>query len=179
VSRWIAFLRGINLGGRRVKMDELRAHLDALGLDAVDTFLASGNVIFRAEDADAAGLEARIEEHLEEALGFATATFVRGPEELKRIADDPAVGAGEAEGLRPYVVFLRREAGASVADALESLQTPDDRLHPRGSEVLWLRRGGISDTTITPRDFEEAVGGMDHTRRTLNTVRRILAKYAD
>ena len=54
--QYIAFLRGINVGGHRVKMDRLRAIFAELGLKDVSTFIASGNVLFSTESDDVDGL---------------------------------------------------------------------------------------------------------------------------
>ena len=52
MERYVAFLRGMNLGERRIKNDELGLEFEALGLDEVASFRASGNVIFAAEESD-------------------------------------------------------------------------------------------------------------------------------
>lgn len=136
----VAFLRGINLGKRRVKMAELRSRVEEAGLEEVDTFLASGNVIFRHGGGDPSALEAALEEHLEDALGFATEAFVR-----------------------PLTVLERLARSEELEDARED-------------DVVWLRRGGVSDSSIEPRHLQKALGGMDHTMRSLNTVARIAAR---
>lgn len=176
MTRFVAFLRGINLGKRRVENDELRGHFEAMGLEGVATFLASGNVVFDDPGEDRDGLERRIESHLGETLGFPVATLVRGLDELDRLLDLPAVTAGEEERLSQYVIFLREEAGSGIREALDALEGPDDRFHVLGREVLWQRRGGISDAPSTSREREAALGP-DRTRRSLNTVRRIVAKF--
>jgi uncharacterized protein (DUF1697 family) len=70
MPRYIAFLRGINVGGHRVKMDRLRAIFAELGLKDVSTFIASGNVLFTTESGDADGLRERIESQLASQLGY-------------------------------------------------------------------------------------------------------------
>ncbi|MEZ0385931.1 MAG: DUF1697 domain-containing protein, partial [Verrucomicrobium sp.] len=83
----VAFLRAINVGGRNVPMAELRRHFANLGLENVETFIASGNVIFDAPPRKkAAVLEKQIESHLHSALGYEVATFVRTEKELAAIA---------------------------------------------------------------------------------------------
>ncbi len=66
MPRHIAFLRGINVGGHRVKMDELRRLFGELSFSDVSTFIASGNVVFESPDEDRAGLEREIEGRFEE-----------------------------------------------------------------------------------------------------------------
>jgi len=177
MARHVAFLRGINLGERRVKMDRLRGHFEAMGLDDVATFIASGNVIFEHEGSDLARLEREIEGHLEEALGFAAATFVRSLAELDELTGLDRVSDAVDAGFTPYVTFLRRPSGQAVEEALDALEGPDDRFHVRGREVLWFRRGRLTDSPISTAELEEIVGKGENTRRKLNTVRRIVSKF--
>lgn len=177
--RLVAFLRGINLGNRRLKMDELKAHFDALGYDDVATYLASGNVVFGAPAPDPGALETEIEAHLEAELGYAVDTFVRSLPELRPLPELDGVEAAREEGFKPHVVFLKEPVAEDAAAALAGLETPDDRFRPLGREVLWLRRGGLSDSPIAPGDLERALGGRTHTMRTLNTVRRLLSKFGE
>lgn len=168
-----AFFRGINLGKRRVKMADLRAHLEAMGLEDVETFLASGNATFSGGAADAEALEAGVEAHLEEALGFHADTFVRTAAELEALLGRDDVEAARAEGFTPYVTFLKEPAGEGVRAALAELETPDDRFVVAGREVFWLRRGRLSDSPVKTRHLEEAFGG-PNTRRKLDTVARVV-----
>src|ERR1700761_1452901 len=85
-QRLIAFLRAINVGGHTVTMTRLRQEFEALGLKDVETFIASGNVIFSARQADTAALAKKIETHLRKALGYEVATFVRTCDEVAAIA---------------------------------------------------------------------------------------------
>ena len=174
--RLVAFLRGINLGGRRVTNDELRTHFEALGLTGAAPFLASGNVVFDAPGSDHVAVERTIEAHLEESLGYPVPTFVRSLEALERLTRLDAVSEAP-EDVNIYVTFLRRMADDGIGERLRELETPDDRFTVEGREVVWLRRGGISDSDISTRELESALGGADHTRRNLNTVRRILSKF--
>lgn len=181
MTRLVAFLRGINLGDRRLKMDRLRECFEELEVRDVATFLASGNVVFGHDGTlDREALEGEIEEHLQVSLGYPVATFLRSMEELVRLLESEAVSAAAAEEeLNPQMVFLRSEAGPEVRRALAALATDEDGFELLGREVLWLRRGRLSDATITVRELEAALGGPEHTTRTLNTVRRIVGKFGE
>lgn len=172
-----AFLRGINLGNRRPKMAELRDHFEAMGFDDVATFLASGNVLFHHDGSDRAALEAEIESNLEAALGYDVATFVRPLPELATLVERDVVTGATEEGFTPHVVFLRQPPEADARESLRGLETPDDRFPVLGHEVLWLRRGRMTDSTIKNRDIERALGGADNTMRNVNTIRRIVEKF--
>lgn len=180
MSRYAAFLRGINLGDRRVKMAVLRGHLEELGLEGVGSYIASGNVVFDHPDApgmDLAALEEEIEMHLEESLGFAADTFVRSMEELEGLVGLEVLGTARDEGFTPYVIFLKGEPDPAVEEALHALETPDDRFRVLDREVLWLRRGRLTDSQIGTRDFEGAFGGATSTRRKVRTVERMVEKF--
>src|SRR4051794_184860 len=86
MERYVAFLRGMNLGGRRIKNEELRAEFEALGFEEVATFRASGNVIFAASKESESRLRERIEAGLGEALGYAVPVFLRSCAEVAAIA---------------------------------------------------------------------------------------------
>ena len=85
MPRHIAFLRAINVGGHTVKMDLLCRLFEELGLKDVETFIASGNVIFRSP-AKSASLEVKVERHLRQALGYEVATFIRNEAEIAAVA---------------------------------------------------------------------------------------------
>ena len=87
MPRFVAFLRAINVGGHVVKMDQLRQLFEALGFAKVETFIASGNVIFEAKSKDTNALQRRIEKHLHQALGYEVVTFLRTLEELDKVAN--------------------------------------------------------------------------------------------
>jgi len=85
--RFIAFLRAINVGGRTVKMQSLRQVFESLGFSRVNTFIASGNVVFEATTKKTKALERKIERALKAALGYEVRTFVREENELAKITN--------------------------------------------------------------------------------------------
>jgi uncharacterized protein (DUF1697 family) len=77
MHRYVAFLRGMNTGRRRITNADLCACFETLGYEDVSAFLTSGNVVFDARDGDAAAVAARIEEGLWEQLEYDVPTFLR------------------------------------------------------------------------------------------------------
>lgn len=178
MTRYVAFLRGINVGGHRVTMDGLRGLFRALGFANVETFIASGNVIFEAPAGDPAAVEARVEAHLEGALGYAVETFLRTPAEVAAVAafrPFPAAVA-DAEGHTLYVAFLRAALGGAAGRALPAFETPSDEFRVRGRELYWLRRGRMSDSKVSWPLLEKALGTRT-TLRNVTTVRKLAALY--
>ena len=177
MNRHVAFLRGINLGKRRVKMDRLRRFFEELGFGNVATFIASGNVVFDFPVSDRRKLEQEIETHLEEALGFTTETFVRPLEELDQLTKLKRVRTRQEEGFTPHVIFLREEADDRMEGGLRTLETEDDRFLVLSTEVVWFRRGGLTESPIKTRDLETVLGGRKNTTRNLKTLQRMVAKF--
>jgi uncharacterized protein (DUF1697 family) len=178
MARYFAFLRAINVGGRTVKMDRLRAHFEAMGFADVSTFIASGNVIFDAPDTNPAALEARAEQHLRQALGYEVATFLRTPAELAAIAAHRPFAPEdlEAEAHRLYVMLLRAPLADGPRERLLALRTPADDLHVHGREVYWLCRVPFTDSPLAKAPLEKTMA-MLSTTRNVTTLRKMAAKY--
>ena len=176
MPRHIAFLRAINVGGHTVTMDRLGKLFRELGLKDVETFIASGNVIFRST-AKAASLEAKLERHLHDALGFEVATFIRTDAEVASVAGYRAFKDTPADFTGALVVgFLREPLDAATRRAVLALKTDIDDLHVNGRELYWRTAGGQSDSTLTNALFERTLKGKA-TFRNINTVTRLAARY--
>ncbi len=173
-----AFLKGMNLGKRRLTNDELRGHFEAIGLADVATFRASGNVVFSAPNREGErALRERIEAELAGLLGYAVATFLRSGRELLEIASAEPFEAATSARLhgKPQVMLLERAPdGAARRDAL-SLAGDDDALAFGERELFWLPAGGISESALDMKALERALGGM--TIRTMGTVEQIAARH--
>jgi uncharacterized protein (DUF1697 family) len=179
MPKFIAFLRAINVGGHVVKMDQLRQFFEALGFAHVETFIASGNVIFEAKSKDTNALQRQIEKHLHQALGYEVATFVRTLEELAQVAKHRPFAASEMErpGNTLYVGFIADTPAKAVSRKVEALATDVDELKVTGREVYWLLHTSFSDSKLSGAGLERTLG-MKATFRNINTVLRILKKYS-
>jgi uncharacterized protein (DUF1697 family) len=88
MTRYLAFLRGVNLGKRQTKSADLKAVFESLGYDGVKTLISSGNVLF--ETGTPKGLKVKIEKALEDHFGFRIGAVLRSLDELKAmIASKP------------------------------------------------------------------------------------------
>jgi uncharacterized protein (DUF1697 family) len=171
VARYAAFLRAINVGGHVVKMEELRELFVGAGLSNVETFIASGNVIFETKAAPDKKLEQKIEKHLEAALGYQVGTFVRSVEEIRAIS---AYQPFAKEGVVLSVGFLRDAVNARI---VEEFNSDMDDFHVHGREVYWLCQVRTSDSKFPAKKFEKAAGGAV-TWRNMNTIVRLAQKYS-
>jgi uncharacterized protein (DUF1697 family) len=174
--RYVALLRGINTGGHRVKMDRLRELFKEIRFDDVQTFIASGNLIFSADEVDPGTLEDEIRDHLECALGFPVPTFLRTLPELAEVGGfESPDHTGERDST--YVVFLRKPAGEKVRENLAALESDMDSFRFEGREIFYLIHGKLSESPLFGTGIGKALGGAEHTMRNMNTVRRLLAKH--
>jgi len=177
MPRTIAFLRAINVGGHTVTMEALRRHFEALKLADVETFIASGNVIFRSTSGDPAKLEAKIEKALHGALGYEVATFLRTDAEVAAVAAYEAFPAKARAAARAYCVgFLQEPLTAAQKKGVLEFRTDEDDFHVNGREIYWLCKVGQADSKFSNARMEKVLKTRA-TFRGLNTVVRLAAKY--
>jgi uncharacterized protein (DUF1697 family) len=178
VTRYVSFLRAINVGGRRAKMAHLRKLFEALGFFDVKTFIASGNVIFDSETEDTEMLERKIEDHLRESLGYEVATFVRAASELADVTRyqpfDPS--DLDVEGNSLYIAFLHTPPSAGTEQKLMAFRSEVDDFRIHGREVYWLCRKKMSESSFSGALLEKTMG-MPATIRNATTIKKLVAKY--
>jgi len=178
MPRCIAFLRAVNVGGRTVKMDALRAAFEALGLTKVQTFIASGNVIFETRARDLVALERRVEAHLHERFGFEIHTFVRTEAELAAIVAHPAFAAAATATAATHVVgFIAAAPDAAAQQLIAGFASAVDRFHVHGRELYWLSTARQSDSKFSNTGFEKVLQRRA-TFRSITTLRKLLATLA-
>ena len=178
MPRYVAFLRAVNVGGRVVKMDRLRTLFEALPLENVETFIASGNVLFDARSGDTAALERRIEKQLEAQLGYEVLTFVRTGAEVEAAAAYQPFG--DLTTLGPtraiYIAFLKTEPSEEARRKLVEYRTKTDDLHVRGREVYWRAVKSLRESLFSGALLEKTLGPA--TMRNVTTVRKLAAKLS-
>jgi uncharacterized protein (DUF1697 family) len=177
MERYVAFLRGMNLGKRRIKNEELRAEFEALGFGDVATFRASGNVIFGGERQGEAALTKTIEHGLGEALGYEVSVFLRSCAEVAAIAaqepfDAKAVAASKG---KLQVTMLAKRPTAAAGKKVLALATDEDSLAIAARELFWLPSGGTLESELDHKSIEKALG--KGTQRTMGTIEQIAAKH--
>jgi len=158
-------------------MDHLRDLFAGLGFRNVETFIASGNVIFDSPSKSAKVLEKKIESCLLKALGYEVVTFVRVASELVGIAAYKPFSDSElnAEGHTLYIGFMASEPNDAAKKKLLSLTTKVDDLHLNGRELYWLCRTKFGDSEISGPLLAKTLG-MPSTLRNSTTVKKIAAK---
>ena len=176
-TRCVAFLKGINVGGHRVKMDRLREIFAAMDLADVTTFIASGNVLFDAPATrDRAEIERAIEAHLHQTLGYEVATFVRTPSELAGIAAFQPFAPDDmnGEGHTVHVGFLREPLDETRSQAMLAFRTAMDEFRVDGREFYWLCRGKTTDSLVSWPRVSRSVKA-ETTMRNMTMIRKLAA----
>ena len=177
MPRRIAFLRAINVGGHFVTMAALRGHFEKLGLEQVETFITSGNVIFTTPAKNDAALERKIEAHLEKALGYEVKTFLRSEAEIAAIArHKPFDEARMQAALTLSVALLAAPLDAARRKLLAAMRTDADDFHVHGREMYWLSTRRQSESKFSNARFERTLK-LSATFRGLNTIARLAEKY--
>jgi uncharacterized protein (DUF1697 family) len=160
-------------------MDYLRQIFESLGFSNVETFIASGNVIFTSPTENAQTLEKQIESHLQKSLGYHVATFIRSTSELAAIARYRPFTTFEldAEGNSLYIAFLSTPPNNEAQHKLMAFRTTVDDFHIHEREIYWLCRKKISESAFSGALLEKTIS-MPATMRNVTTVRKLAAKYA-
>ncbi|MGK2950302.1 MAG: DUF1697 domain-containing protein [Acidimicrobiales bacterium] len=174
MTRHVAFLRAINVGGRRVSMDRLTAVAEDIGCGDVSTYIASGNVLFSSRKGRPA-LEVALEAAFADALGFEVPTFVRTRTEVQEV-----VGAQPFEvpdGHTHMVAFLRAAPSEEVAAAVAGLATATDDLVVAGDVIHWHIHGPSMASSIKDSAWKgTGIGPL--TTRNITMLRKLAPKLA-
>ena len=174
MTKYIAFLRVINVGGHTVKMDQLKKLFESLELSNVETFIASGNVIFEANIKNASTLEKKIADYLEKELGYGVDTFVRTIQEVIEIEKQcPFTPKKKDDNV--YISFLHETLDKEKTDTLRALKNKNNNFALIGKEIYWLRLN--RDDSIFLKSSLEKLLKVSSTNRNITTINKIIQKY--
>jgi uncharacterized protein (DUF1697 family) len=176
IERYVAFLRGINVGGHKIiKMEDLRRMFD--GFNNVATYIQSGNVIFDSPEPDAVALERGIEQHLEQALDYHLAVFVRTVEQLTTIAEQAPFKDQMVDGLGMlYISFVQGEPTAETQHRVLALANEIDEYALQQREIYTFCRKDQGKSLFSNKLLEKTLGGPSTTRN-WTTVNKIAQRY--
>lgn len=179
MDRYVAFLRGVNLGrNRRIKNADLKQAFEGMGFEEVAPFRTSGNIVFGTKRRSTeAALVRKLEAGLGETFGFEVKVLLRSAAEVAAIAaqepfDAPALEKSKG---KLQVSLLAKEPSVAARRKVLALATDADLLAIDGRELYWLPAGGTLESDLDLKAIADAVG-LD-TRRTMGTIEQIAAKY--
>jgi uncharacterized protein (DUF1697 family) len=177
MTRFVAFLRGINVGGHIVKKETLQTAFASLGLKNVFTYKQSGNVIFEADAADMAELKPKIEERLQLTLGFSVPTVLRSMMHLRNIVERAPFKLQNIKGTSLLVTLLPDPPLPAFVSLLP-LTIPKSTakvIGASGNEIYSVTHGGGEGAL--PNPFLESKLKMKATTRNMNIIREIVEKF--
>lgn len=175
MTRYVAFLRGINVGGRIVVKATLENVFAELGFNEVFVYKQSGNIIFNTtEDVD--GLAVKIETALRAAVGFEVPVFLRTLADLKElVASDPFKGQN-SEGSSFLVTFVVAEPMAFPFKFPETIpKSTAQVIGAHGTEAFSVTHGGGEGAL--PNPFIEKALKCKATTRNIHIIEEILSKF--
>lgn len=171
----ISLLRGVNLAGhRKVKMDDLRALYESLGFEDVQTYINSGNVLFRTAGRDHVRLRQRIEDAIESGCGFRSDVILRTPADLRAVvARNPFAARPAMDPSRLAIHFLAADPSAECRKQVLAIDAAPEELHIHGRELYIYYTNGMARPKLSLPMVEKTLR-MSGTSRNWNTVRKLL-----
>lgn len=184
MPRYVAFLRAVNVGGRIVKMAQLKAIFESVAhervaLSNVETFIASGNVIFSHRTTATQALIAKIERALEDDLKIKVPVFLRTDAEVCAIAAQKCTVFNAPEVERAHslnIGVLHESLSPASAKGMLAFNTENEEFRADGREVYMLLHTPVANSRFTLTKFEKAIG-VSTTFRKITTFQRLTAKY--
>jgi uncharacterized protein (DUF1697 family) len=171
----ISMLRGINVGGNRIiKMDALKAVYESLGLEGVQTFIQSGNVVFRTRQCALAPLGKRIEDAIEKKFGFRPGVLCRTAPELRALIEaNPFATRPDIHPGKLLVVFLSGTIDDAARKNLLNVKADPEEMLMGGAELYIYFPNGQARPKLKMADVEKA-HKRSWTGRNWNTVNKLL-----
>jgi uncharacterized protein (DUF1697 family) len=171
----ISMLRGVNVGGHnKIKMDVLRGLYESLGLRDVQTYVQSGNVVFRTKQRNLGALGNKIENAIERSFGFRPAVIVRTPSELRDvIARNPFAKRRGIEPSKLLVTFLASHPAAEALEQVLKIKAEPEELHIHGREVYIYYPDGVGRPKLSWVTVEKKLK-TSGTGRNWNSVTKLL-----
>ena len=179
MPRYVAFLRAVNVGGRVVKMAQLKSIFESVGLSKVETFIASGNVIFSSRSTSVPTLVATIEGALSSELNYNVPVFLRSDSELMAIAQrrHSVFSEPEVSGAHSLNVGVLHTALSPAAlTALLGFNSVAETFRAHEREIYMLMHTPVTNSKFSITKFEKAIGA-GTTFRNMNTMERLAKKY--
>lgn len=173
-TKYIAFLRGINVGGHRVTMERMRELFAETGFANVRSYIQTGNIFFETAETDRAAIAREIERHLQAALGYEVPTFLRTIPEVEAALRLAPFGNFEAtKDTRFVITFIPRPLPENFMLPIVSPKNDYEILSATGGEVFSLIRI-IGDSPSNPAALVEKICKMKTTSRFYATTEKIL-----
>jgi uncharacterized protein (DUF1697 family) len=171
----ISMLRGVNVGGHnKIKTDALRALYESLKLKDAQTYIQSGNVIFRTKERNHVLLTKRIQDGIESSFGFRPGVVLRTSDELRNvIARNPFAARRDIEPNKLLVTFLAGDPEPEARAAALKIKTDPEELRIDGREAYIYFPDGMARPRLSLPAIERILKTFG-TGRNWNSVTKLL-----
>ncbi len=171
----VSMLRGVNLGGhQKIQMRALRELYESLGLRDVESYVQSGNVVFRTAKRDLAGLGGKIEDGIERSFGFRPDVILRTTAELRdAVARNPFAERKDVEPSKLLVLFLASDPGAEAREKVRAIEAAPEEVRMDAREFYIYFPNGMARPRLPMARLERTLK-TPATGRNWNTVRNLL-----
>lgn len=148
----IAMLRGVNVGAHnRIGMEALRALCGSLGFEGAQTYVQSGNVVFRSKERNLTALAKRFEDAFEKTFGFRAALVVRTAAEMQKVvAKNPFAARKDIEPGKFHVIFLTEDLSPEARKQLEAAEAGPEEIKAHAREVFVYYPNGMGRSKLPP-----------------------------
>jgi len=173
-------LRGINIGPhKRMKMQKLRASCESLGFEAVQTYIQSGNLVFRAGKLRPEALSKKLEERIVHDFGFSSDIIIRSKDEFERVVTgNPLLRERGIDESKLHVVFARAAPSPAAIRKLVSLTVEPDKVRHAGKEIYFYFPNGVSASSLWKHPLDRVLE-VPGTMRNWRTVIALLEMAAE
>lgn len=173
--KYAAFLRGINIGNKQVKMEQLREVLTKMGFENIKTVLASGNIVFETSETDILQLTKNVEEKLATEFGFQISIILMSSVKLKNLVDThPFASVKQDANTKLYVTFLKQSTKPSLKTPFHSPTKDFEIFDINQNAIFSVVHLSQTTGTLDLMDFLEKKFGEDLTTRNWNTIEKML-----
>ncbi|MBV6647454.1 MAG: DUF1697 domain-containing protein [Cyclobacteriaceae bacterium] len=176
MESYIALLRGINVSGqKKIKMDELRALMSKAGLQKVQTYIQSGNIIFQSEDKSADELSSTIQQAIFDTYQFEVPTLIKKPEDLQKAVDEnPFIDKDQS---RLYLTLLEAQPQAEKLSLLKSISHDPEEWVIEKDVIYFFSPQGYGRAKMNNNYFEQKLK-VKATTRNWKTINKLVEMAA-
>jgi uncharacterized protein (DUF1697 family) len=156
MPRYVALLRGINVGGNTmIKMEDLRKMFEGLGFENVVSYINSGNLAFDTKKASEAGIVSKIETAVEKHIGKPVQVMVREQKDIARLLSKNPFEGQYASHKEMHVLFLKSELSKENEKWLSETAPSEERFAAAGREIYCHLPMGVADSYLGRGQFEK------------------------
>lgn len=168
MNTYISLLRGVNVGGRKILMNDLKTLYESLKFNSVKTYIQSGNVIFNSSNSSSIELEKIIEKEIKKVFDLQVPIIIRTQNDFKSIIDNNPFHDEDPKGI--YITFLSDTVKNNYLKEIKLMKDGSEKIFMYGKEIYLLLPGGYGRTKLTNNLFEKKLRISATTRnwRTVN-----------